>query len=265
MRESVIINDRILSDVSISVEPSDWMVIFCHGYKGYKDWGAWNLVAEEFVKQGLGFLKFNFSLNGGTLDDPIDFPDLDAFGRNTYSQEVKDLNEVIDYISGRYPKKKIALVGHSRGGGIVTLVAAQNPLISKIISWAGVCDFKRRFPSHDELERWKEKGVRYIENGRTKQDMPHYFSFYTDFVSNEQKLDILENAKKINIPHLIIHGTLDEAVQLAEAHELSAANPDAELCLLETNHTFGSRHPWEKNELPQPLSQAVEKTINFVK
>ena len=25
------------------------VIIFCHGYKGYKDWGAWNLVAKEFV------------------------------------------------------------------------------------------------------------------------------------------------------------------------------------------------------------------------
>ena len=22
------------------------IIIFCHGYKGYKDWGAWNLVAK---------------------------------------------------------------------------------------------------------------------------------------------------------------------------------------------------------------------------
>ena len=27
------------------------LVIFCHGYKGFKDWGAWNLMAEAFRKQ----------------------------------------------------------------------------------------------------------------------------------------------------------------------------------------------------------------------
>ena len=25
---------------------------FAHGYKGYKDWGAWNLMAEKFAKNG---------------------------------------------------------------------------------------------------------------------------------------------------------------------------------------------------------------------
>ena len=52
------------------------IVIFCHGYKGFKDWGAWNLVANEFAKNNLFFIKFNFSHNGGTVEQPIDFPDL---------------------------------------------------------------------------------------------------------------------------------------------------------------------------------------------
>ena len=56
------------------------VVIFCHGYKGFKDWGAWNLMAETFANAGFFFIKFNFSHNGGTVEQPIDFPDLEAFG-----------------------------------------------------------------------------------------------------------------------------------------------------------------------------------------
>ena len=33
------------------------MVIFCHGYKGFKDWGAWHLVAEAFAEAGFCFVK----------------------------------------------------------------------------------------------------------------------------------------------------------------------------------------------------------------
>ena len=67
------------------------VVIFCHGYKGFKDWGAWNIMAEAFANAGLFFVKFNFSHNGGTLEQPIDFPDLEAFGNNTYTKELDDL------------------------------------------------------------------------------------------------------------------------------------------------------------------------------
>ena len=28
------------------------VIIFCHGYKGFKDWGAWNLMAESFSNAG---------------------------------------------------------------------------------------------------------------------------------------------------------------------------------------------------------------------
>lgn len=264
-KESVVIADRILADVTLIEGQTEWLVVFCHGYKGYKDWGAWNLVAEKFMEAGIDFLKFNFSLNGGTLINPIDFPDLNAFGRNTYTQEVQDTNDVIKYVKVRYPHKKIALIGHSRGGGIATLVAAQNPDVNKLITWASVADFKRRFPVGQELEIWKKEGVRYVLNGRTKQEMPHYFSFYEDFVENEIRLDILDWSDQIKVPHLIIHGTNDEAVNVSEAKELHEADPNSELFLLETNHTFGSAHPWDLNELPEPLENVVEKSIDFIK
>ncbi|CAG5078383.1 alpha/beta hydrolase family protein [Parvicella tangerina] len=264
MKESIVIEERILADITFA-ENSEWMVVFCHGYKGYKDWGAWNLVADHFSKNGIDFLKFNFSLNGGTLSDPIDFPDLDAFGRNTYSQEVIDTNAVISFICENYPEKEIAIIGHSRGGGIATLVAAQNDCVSRLITWAGVCDFKRRFPKNKELEEWQRTGVRYVLNGRTKQKMPHFYSFYEDFLIHEKELDILNWTSKITIPHLIIHGEEDEAVNSSEAKELHAVNPESELLIVTGGHTFGSKHPWIKKELPTALRTVVDQSIKFVK
>ena len=76
------------------------VIIFCHGYKGFKDWGAWSLMAEQFAIEGFHFIKFNFSHNGGTMDTPIDFPDLEAFGQNNYSKELEDLKALIDKIEG---------------------------------------------------------------------------------------------------------------------------------------------------------------------
>jgi len=97
--------NQIICDISFKENSkNNSLVIFCHGYKGFKDWGAWNLIAENFAISGFTFCKFNFSLNGGTIDNPIDFPDLDAFGRNTFSQELKDLEIVTDTILKKYKK-----------------------------------------------------------------------------------------------------------------------------------------------------------------
>ena len=47
----------ILMDLSFKTsQEENPMVIFVHGFKGFKDWGAYNLVAEYFVKQGFRFL-----------------------------------------------------------------------------------------------------------------------------------------------------------------------------------------------------------------
>ena len=255
--------DILIDVTSLNSEPKG-TVIFCHGYKGYKDWGAWNLVANEFARNGYTFIKFNFSHNGGTIENPIDFPDLKAFGNNTYSKEVADLNSVIDWSIKEFDAP-IYIIGHSRGGGVVTLVGGGNSNVSKVISWAAVADFEERFPVGEKLQEWKDKGVYHVVNGRTKQEMPHYYSFYEDFMRNEMNLTISKAAKNIRIPHLIIHGDKDEAVLVKEAHRLCSFNPKAQLeIILGANHTFGSKHPWNERFLPEPLREVVDKTINFI-
>ena len=123
------------------------VVIFCHGYKGFKDWGAWHLVAEAFAKAGFFFIKFNFSHNGGTVDEPIDFPDLEAFAENNYTKELDDLETVIEFFATtkhymlEADVKNISLIGHSRGGGIALIKAQENDKVKKVITWAGVSDY----------------------------------------------------------------------------------------------------------------------------
>lgn len=277
MNESIVIKTGreldILADATFPENKQDLpIVIFCHGYKGFKDWGAWNLVAQEFSKQGFFFLKFNFSHNGGTLKNPIDFPDLEAFGKNTYSLEVSDLITVIDFIieknkfSPFIDISKISLIGHSRGGGIVTLVGAKCKGVKIVISWAGVSDYTNRFPKGEGLKNWKETGVYYIMNGRTLQKMPHYYTFYQDFLENKSILDIKKAASSLGKNHLIIHGKKDEAVSVSEALEIAKANPDAELQTInEAGHTFGSSHPWLEMLMPLELTDAVNKSIIFIK
>jgi len=244
------------------------VVLFIHGYKGYKDWGCWNLVQEYFVKNDFGFVKFNVSHNGGTVKQKIDFPDLDAFGRNTYSKELFDI-QIITHETERLIKQElelnipIYLLGHSRGGGEAVLAAARDPRIQKVIALAGISDIGSRFPSGDELENWREEGVRFIENTRTNQQMPHYFEFYEDFRANEKALNIEEAARKLTIPFLAIHGDMDTSVSIREGNEL-AEWTQTELKIIKcADHAFGSSQPWTEKEMPEDLVLAVEAAVEF--
>ena len=245
------------------------VVVFCHGYKGYKDWGAWSLMGSAFAKAGFLFIKFNYSHNGGTVEQPIDFPDLDAFGNNNYSKEVRDTVRVLDWIeNSQLPidSTQINLLGHSRAGGITTIVAAKDSRVSKLITLAAVANYAERFPSGKALEDWKENGVMYIKNGRTKQEMPLFYQFYKDFLQNEEELTILKQAAKIKQPHLILHGDADETVLVKDAQAIHKASANSQLKLIrEANHTLGASHPWESSLLPAHLREAVQCMINFLR
>jgi len=247
------------------------IVIFCHGYKGFKDWGAWNLMAEGISNAGFCFIKFNFSHNGGTMENPIDFPDLEAFGNNNYTKELEDLNDVIYWLKTKFENNKhintnqITLIGHSRGGGIAILKASEDIRITKLITLASVSDFGSRSTLTDELETWKETGVKYVLNGRTKQKMLHYYQFYLDFKANEERLHIESAVKRLQIPMLIIHGDNDTSVELKDAKELHKWNPDSKIYIIESaDHVFNTKHPWPKNDVSNELNEAMKEILYFL-
>lgn len=248
------------------------LVIFCHGYKGFKDWGAWGLVAKSFAESGLFFVKFNFSHNGGTMEQPIDFPDLEAFAENNYSKELEDLDDLINFLhsasnpfQAEIDPNQLIVIGHSRGGGIATLKASEDPRITQLITWASVSDFGRRTATSGELDEWKKNGVKYVLNGRTKQNLPHNYQFYEDFKAHETRFNIEQAVKRLHLPHLIIHSKEDPSVVYAEAEELHSWNPQSSLlAIAESDHVFSASHPWTPADLPPALKTVVRESINFI-
>ena len=258
----------ILCDLTKSFQYHDKnLIIFCHGYKGFKDWGCWNLMAHKFAQNGFNFLKFNFSHNGGTMSNPIDFPDLKAFSENNYSIEVNDVIRVVNYVKSQFTyfsNANIHLMGHSRGGGIACIASSRGLHVESLILLASVSDYKNRFPEKSEIDQWRKHGVRYVENKRTKQKLPHLYQFYQNYMNNESYLNIESSLKKFRGKTLICHGTMDLAVDFQNALNLLSWSNFGSLFKLRTNHTFGSKHPWEENHIPTALDQIIDKSISFL-
>lgn len=257
------LNRSSLYDITI---PENWnkqLILFSHGYKGYKDWGAWNLMEDFFVQQGFGFLKYNVSHNGGTTENGIDFPDLDAFSKNCYSNELKDMEAVIELAQEKVKDTdKIFLIGHSRGGGMV-LLQSQNLAISKIAALAPISDIGKRFPDGEELANWKSKGVRYETNGRTKQEMPLDYSQYVDFLQNKDRLNIEHYSKNTRLPICVIHGEDDPAVKIEEGEAIAHWTETNLIRIPNEQHTFGAKQPWTEKQLPLGLEKVCEHLLAF--
>lgn len=265
-------NKPILTDVFYNANTQKKpIVIFCHGYKGFKDWGAWDLMAKAFANCDIFFIKFNFSHNGTTINTPTEFEDLEAFGQNNYVKELDDLAHVIHWVTTNPDFKEevdslnLNIIGHSRGGGIAIIKAEEDPRIKTVISLAGVSDYGNRFANLGDLKTWKNTGVTYVINGRTKQHIPHYYQFYTTYLQHENRLNIKRAAKHLNKPFLIIHGDNDTSVLIEEAHNLHLWNPQSELKIIKNaNHVFGASHPWSQKTTPQPLQKVIQHIIDFL-
>ncbi|MBS7566234.1 alpha/beta hydrolase [Mucilaginibacter sp. Bleaf8] len=243
------------------------LIIFVHGFKGFKDWGTHHLVARYFAENGYRLLKFNFSHNGTTPEQPVDFADLIAFSENTFSIELEDLKLVIDFAtSGSVipAATSVVLLGHSMGGGISIIKAAEDNRVSKLITMASVGTFRNLWPLQAE-QQWKTMGVMYFPNYRTGQQMPIKVTLLDDLDRNPGRLNVLARAADVQQPWLLIHGTADSTVPISQAHELKAMQPNAQLLVMpNADHVFGGTHPYLQAELPGMLLELCKKAMKFL-
>ncbi|MEO6582729.1 MAG: alpha/beta fold hydrolase [Ferruginibacter sp.] len=248
------------------------VIIYAHGFNGFKDWGNFDIIARQAINQKFTFVKFNFSHNGTSSFHPEEFVDLEAFGNNNFSLALADLEKIIDWVSSplndyrqHIDEDNISLVGHSMGGGLAILAAAQDKRVKKLVTWASIAVAKTPWGSwaEEKIQEWKEKGVAFYKNSRTGQDMPLYFQLYEDYQQNAAGLDIIAAVKKLKIPFLICHGTADPAVSIDKAYELQKAQPSAKIFIVDSDHVFGRQHPWDHKDLPKPMQEVLSKTLDF--
>lgn len=263
----------ILADLFFNMDSFNKpVVIFNHGFKGFKDYGCWNKVAEHFANEGFVFVKFNQSHNGTNAKNPSDFVDLDAFGRNTFSRELFDIGAVIKWIKNNpalptdvMNVNDISLIGHSRGGSTAILAANKFNDIKKVCSWAAFKNIEERYQGPSFAE-WKAKGVVYVDNSRTKQKMPISYEIYEDYMSNADAFSIEKACATMEKPHLIVHGTEDPTVLFQDAIQLKKWNSKAQLHLIpNANHVFGASHPYKNELLPTDTLSALKETVQFLK
>jgi pimeloyl-ACP methyl ester carboxylesterase len=247
------------------------VVIFVHGFKGFKDWGGFPYIFERIASEGFFVVSFNFSYNGvgENENEQMEFTRLELFAQNTFSRELDDLGSVIDFLFENkdiygYSTESVALIGHSRGGGIAILKAGEDKRVTKLIALASVSGFNRY--SEAQKEKWKNKGYFEVMNARTKQVMRLNYTLYEDLEKNADRLNIEKAMERIDIPALIIHGTVDLSVDYSNSENLYAHSNKSKtkLVILEkTGHTFGVAHPYAGTT--KALEEVLTLTIDFLK
>lgn len=248
------------------------VIIFLHGFKGFKDWGPFPAVCEELSSAGFAVVAMNFSLNG-VGESMTEFDRLELFARETLSQDLDDVASVIEALKkGEINTDKadlgtdeMGILGHSRGGHTAVAAAAENESIACLVTWSAVADYLARW-SDEMIKDWKTKGTTEILNGRTGQVMPLGKVVYEDALENADRVIALKRIENLYIPSLFIHAKGDESVPYREAEKLYRSSPseDKEIKLIpDSGHTFGGAHPFEEEEFPPALDDAFNATSNW--
>jgi pimeloyl-ACP methyl ester carboxylesterase len=257
-----------------SNEKPKTVILYIHGFNGFKDWGNFDLIAEQFARHDFFFVKMNLSHNGTTVEHPEDFADLNAYSNNNYSRELYDAGKMTDWICNpattfarEINPENLIVLGHSRGGGISIILAAHDKRVKGLITWASVAECKTPWGtwSAEKMEQWKETGVMYIENKRTHQQLPLGYQLYEDYLNNCDKLDIRKALQQLTIPVQICHGTADEAVPYAVFLQMQEWKPDASFVSVESNHVFDRKHPYHEAFLPEKCLTVISENLSFLK
>lgn len=243
------------------------VVIVCHGFKGFKNFAFFPYASRKLCDGGLAVVTMNFSGNG-IGDDPVAFTELDKFAHNTISQELDDLDSVLDAIGqgkllgGEGEVRRIGIIGHSRGGCTAIVKAALDSRLQCLATWSSPAALGRY--SDEVMRQWKEQGRYNFVNARTKQDMFVNETYLEDIQANRERYSLDLAVSRLTIPYLVVHGTQDESVPVEAARRLHDYAPPgrATLALVEGGtHTFGTKHPFE---VASPaLDQAIERTATW--
>lgn len=260
--------DRIDGDVRFldtgALQP---VVVFVHGFKGFKDWGPFSDWGRALAHAGFVSVHLNVSHNGVSAEAPTAFTELDRFARNTYTRELDDVAAVIDAVASHalpaapIDDSRIGLMGHSRGGGTAILQAARDDRVKALTTWAAVSTFIGRF-TEAQIRDWQTQGHTEIVNSRTGQRMRMDRVVYDDAMAHADALDIEAAAQRLDIPWLIVHARDDDAVDASEAETLAGANDRAQVLWAEGGHTFGGSHP-HTGAIPDSLQHVWDATIAF--
>lgn len=220
-----------------------------HGFKGFMDWGFFPDMARRIAAAGVAAVRFNVS-GSGVGEELETFGDLDAFERNTLSRELEDIARVGEWIRGGgaadLDATRRVWIGHSRGGGLSLLHAAEIPDCRGVVTWAAVSTFDRF--DEEAKARCRSDGYLPIWNSRTGQEMRVGLAALDDLERHGLRFDLLAACRRVTVPVLLVHGDADETVPPVESEILASELGPSIATLLRiegAGHTFGIRHPME--------------------
>lgn len=247
------------------------VVLLCHGFKGYKDYGFFPYLAQQFAEAGFVAHRFNFSHSGMTNNIET-FERADLFERDTWGAQHYDLLTVTGAVrDGRLAGEGLPIIwfGHSRGG--LTVLTAAGHISSErqprgVIAVASPDRPNNLVPEQEEL--FRKQGYMVSPSSRTGQDLRIGLGWLEEIERFPEKFDPCVAVGKIDRAVLLVHGSDDPTVPVQASRRI-AKHGGARVRLVAmpgANHVFGAPNPMPLDgDVPAHAEQLAQITCAFAR
>jgi putative redox protein len=222
-------DERIKVWLQSPTEPSDTLLVLCHGFTG--DSSGLAAALADHLSEKYTICRFDFRGQGESDGE---------FASTTISRELEDLGVVISYLQKKYSSSRLVVAGHSFGAAIALLYSQQHH-VDGLISLSGEGDLKKAVSlefNTEQLEDFQTRGDALVENWSKNGRLD---SLKVDFLNDMQEHSTTAAIQALHTPVLFLHGDVDEVIPLSQTQELYAlANKPKELVVLKgMDHSYG--------------------------
>ncbi|KAA3655417.1 MAG: alpha/beta fold hydrolase [Proteobacteria bacterium] len=197
-----------------------WFIPSAHATSTVVIQHGWGGNAEMMLPLAMPFIRAGFHI---LLADARNHGRSDADGHSSLPKFAEDLSACVGWLKTHHPAqaRQLVLVGHSVGAAAALLVASRRSDISAVISLSAFAHPRwtmtralRRWPLPEHVVRLALRYVEWVIGHRFDAIAP------------------LATAGRLHCPLLLVHGSADTTVPVADAHAIARAH-GAHLTLLE--------------------------------
>lgn len=186
-----------------SSSPPEAAVVIAHGVTSNKDRPYLIALAEGLARAGIASLRISFAGNGASDG---------TFAEATPTKEAADLGAVIDALMSA-GVRRIGYAGHSMGGAVGVLRAADDGRIACLVSLAGMV----------HVHAFMQRCFGHLAYGEPMSGRPECPWSRTLEEDARRIGSVLPQAARIAIPWLLVHGDADDLVPLQDSLDARAA------------------------------------------
>lgn len=213
-------------EVAPGNEIADGVVLMVHGTLAHGQMEVMSNLQSLLAEAGYNALTINLSLG---QDARVDMYDCDSTHRHKHEDAVDEIATWVEWLKGQ-GAKRLAVMGHSRGGNQVARYLAErpDPSVEKAVllapqTWsagANAKDYKARYGT--ELGPLLEKAEALVAEGRGDEELEMSFIYCEDttataagvvsYYSEDPLMDTPTVLKAVSVPTLVIVAGADATI-----------------------------------------------------